>query len=85
MAKYSDIKKHSETVKHKLKVNPHIDNKQQRIASQTVSETVTKPSCTVEGMLIMATSEHGSILAINHIGHVVKKAFNDSKAASDFK
>ena len=33
----------------------------------------------------MATAEHGSFLAINHTGQVVKKAFNDSKAASDFK
>lgn len=72
-------------MKHKQKANPYLDTKQQRLAFQTVSEIAANPSRTAESMLAMAIAEHCSILAIDHIRQVVKKAFADSKAASDFK
>jgi len=85
MAKYCDIRKHCETSKHNLKSNPYLDPKQNKIAFQTVSEIATHPFRTAETMLAMTIAEHCSILAIDHLGVVAKKAFADSKAASDFK
>ncbi|KAL4716426.1 hypothetical protein ACJJTC_015854 [Scirpophaga incertulas] len=83
LAKLVDLRRHTETKKHKQKMQIISGN---QTIQFTPAETISNPnSRKAEGMLALYISEHSSVSCIDHLTDLVKSAFPDSKITSDLK
>ncbi|CAH2086585.1 unnamed protein product [Euphydryas editha] len=78
-AKISDIKKHSESKKHKSKAE--IITKQKPFPPFPVDKI--KPSSRAEAAMALFIAEHCSVVTVEHLGEMCKKLFSDSKYGHD--
>ncbi|KAJ0169456.1 hypothetical protein K1T71_015043 [Dendrolimus kikuchii] len=81
-AKIYDLRKHSESKKHKAKCELITKNKQIQFTSAPGG---TDNSQKAEGQLVLFIAEHTSISNIDHLTDLCKEFFCDSKWAKDIK
>ena len=82
LAKMYDIKKHCATAKHINKSKPYNPTTQSTLPQLIKNVDGWKSA---EATMAMATAEHCSLLACNHLGMACKAAFSDSVAATNFQ
>lgn len=80
-AKTSDIKKHADTKKHKLKSN--IKSAQRTLSVQKIDDN--RLSTKAEASLALFIAEHCSVLTVEHLAELCKKIFSDSKSVKDLQ
>ena len=81
-AKLTDIKKHANTKKHKVKSNPFINKQQTKIPFK---KGLNKSTSLTEATLSLFIAEHCSILSADHLSELCKKQFSDSKATANLR
>ncbi|KAL4719405.1 hypothetical protein ACJJTC_015099, partial [Scirpophaga incertulas] len=79
-AKISDIKKHSQSIKHKSKAEIII--KQKPLPPFLPVDKI-KPSSRAEAAMALFIAEHCSVVTVEHLGEMCKKLFSDSKCGHD--